>query len=273
MLTYLFTSANANAVPSAIYFIIEFVRDPKLLERVRSEIALARLPTPPNTPPIFDVVKLCEGALLQSVFAETLRMRVAVALMRSPEKHDFKLDNWVFPKGDLIFLSSRTAAYNKDLWNEGTEEDPHPLDEFWADRFIIYPDDPKSGPLKNPISSRKTATTHISLSQPGEPEVLAIDAPSHSTEFRVKDMTKPRFSVEGLAGGWIPFGGGVRMCPGRFFAKNEMMASFAMVCTNYDIDLLVPNGWKPEPDMRFFAVGALPPKGKIPFRIRRRNVE
>lgn len=188
--------------------------------------------------------------------------------MRSPERQDFKLDNWIFPKGDLIFLSSRTAAYNKDLWNEGTPEDPHPVEEFWADRFIVYPDDPRSGPLKDPSARKSTNTS----SQPkkGELEALTTDGSFDRPEGRSNDQKKPRFSSEGLAGAWVPFGGGVRMCPGRFFAKNEMMAAFAMLCTNYDIDLLVPRDWRPEPDMNYFAIGALPPKGKIPFRIRRR---
>lgn len=170
--------------------------------------------------------------------------------MRSPEKRDFKLGKWLFKKGDMIFLCSQTAAHNRDLWNSGGEEDPHPLDEFWSDRFLIYPDDPTSGPVKKGAVLKE-----------------ASKIPSQATEKR-----QPSFSMEGLAGGWVPFGGGVRMCPGRFFAKNEMMASFAMICTNYDIELLTPKGWKPEPDLDYFLVGAMPPKGAIPFRIRRKAI-
>ncbi|KAI0407179.1 cytochrome P450 [Xylaria palmicola] len=240
-------AANANAVPAATWFIIEFMRDPGLLERVRAELDEARLPSPPGQPPAFDIGKLCEGVLLQSVWAETLRLRVAIALMRAPEKRDFRLGRWIFPRGDLIFLSSRTAAYNKDLWNEGGAGDPHPVEAFWADRFIVYPGDAASGPVRQPRA--KAARGDGDDGDDGN--------------------TKPRFSLEGLAGGWVPFGGGVRMCPGRFFVKNEMMAAFALLCTCYKIELRVAKGWEPEPDMRFFATGSLPPKGKIPFRIRK----
>ncbi|KAM7212312.1 cytochrome P450 [Rhypophila decipiens] len=236
-------AANANAVPAATWFILEFLRDPELLTRVRAEIDLARLPAEKEGElPRFDVTKLCEGVLLQSVWAETLRLRVTLALIRAPEKQDFKLGDWLFPKNDLIFLSSRTAAYNKDVWNQGHKDQEHPVDEFWADRFIVYPDDPASGPLKSPKLSSREVT---------------------------EEKKKARFSTEGLAGAWVPFGGGVRMCPGRFFVKNEMMAAMALLCSCYDIELQTPEGWQPEADMRFFATGTLPPKGEIPFRIRR----
>lgn len=170
--------------------------------------------------------------------------------MRSPEKHDFKLGKWLFKIGDLIFACSQTAAHNKDLWNEGTDADPHPLDEFWAERFLIYPNDLTSGPLKQrPSQDTKTSSPSTAC--------LPLNA-------------KPEFSMKGLAGGWVPFGGGVRICPGRFFAKNEMMASLAMLMTSYDIELRTPEGWKLQPDMSYYLVGALPPKGDIPVRIRRR---
>ena len=77
--------------------------------------------------------------------------------------------------------------------------------------------------------------------------------------------------MKGLSGGWVPFRGGVRMFPGRFFAKNEMMASLAMLMTSYDIELLTPESWKLEPDMSYYLVGALPPKGAIPVRMRKRT--
>ncbi len=59
------------------------------------------------------------------------------------------------------------------------------------------------------------------------------------------------------------------MCPGRTFAKHEMLGSFAMLSSNFDIELLT-SGQEIKPDMSFFSIGTMPPKGKIPFRIRRR---
>ena len=176
--------------------------------------------------------------------------------MRSPEKHDFKLGKWLFKTGDLIFACSQTAAQNQDLWNQGTDDDPHPLDRFWAERFLIYPNDPTSGPLK---TSSQEGGARASVSK-----VATSEAP-------MVEKGQPEFSMKGLAGGWVPFGGGVRMCPGRFFAKNEMMASLAMLMTSYDIELRTPEGWRLEPDMSYYLVGVMPPKGAIPVRMRKRT--
>lgn len=250
---------NANAIPATIWFILELIRDRTLLSRVRNEVDDAMLPgTPDNLSlPKFDLAKLCSGQLLQSSYAETLRLYMAVGLMRIPSHKDYILGKWRFPQDQLIIMSSRTAHHNQEIWNTGTQERPHPLNTFWADRFLIYPNDPTSGPLKKTPDANGTATT--SADQNGE----------HNNQW--EEQNKPRFSMEGLAGTWVPYGGGQHWCPGRFFAKNEMMAAFALISSAYDIELQDP-GLKPEPDMAFFAIGMLPPKGKIPVRIRRRHI-
>jgi len=143
---------------------------------------------------------------------------------------------------------------DEEVWNTGTDKDPHPLEDFWSDRFLIYPNNPSSGPLKKhtqPQAKNSLNTTATPIAQ--------------------ETHGPPKFSLEGLSGAWVPYGGGQRMCPGRHFAKQEMIATFAMLCTAYDIELRTEEGFKPEPDLTYFPFGGLPPKGKIPFRIRRRE--
>lgn len=82
-------------------------------------------------------------------------------------------------------------------------------------------------------------------------------------------FTKLKFSMDGLAGGWIPYGGGPFMCPGRHFAKQESIGSFAVFWANYEAELQTPSGFCPEPGMKFFVLGALPPKDRTPFRVTR----
>lgn len=53
------------------------------------------------------------------------------------------------------------------------------------------------------------------------------------------------------------------MCPGRHFAKQEMIASFAMLCMAYEIDLRTEERLRLEADMGYFPFGGLPPKGRI----------
>lgn len=81
------------------------------------------------------------------------------------------------------------------------------------------------------------------------------------------------FSLEGLAGCWLPFGGGQRMCPGRHFAKSEMLGTFVMLFTRFELELLpTNNAGEVKPDMKWYPTGTLPPINKVPFRIRRKNV-
>ncbi|KAL9130023.1 MAG: hypothetical protein Q9175_007129 [Cornicularia normoerica] len=200
---------NGNAVPATIWFILELMRNRALLSRVRSEVEEARLPgTPENLNlPNFDLTKLCSGQLLQSSYAETLRLYMAVGLMRIPSHKVYILGKWRFPQDHLIVMSNRTAHHNEE-------------------------------------NAKDTATPYASRNE------------AHSNQQKEHD--KPRFSMEGLAGSWVPYGGGQHLCPGRFFAKNEMMAAFALISSAYDVELQDP-GLKPEPDMAFFPIGMLPP--------------
>lgn len=58
------------------------------------------------------------------------------------------------------------------------------------------------------------------------------------------------------------------MCPGRHFAKVEIIVTFAMMCTMFDIELI---GGLPAPNMKEVGWGTLPTSGKTPCRIRRRR--
>ena len=137
---------------------------------------------------------------------------------------------------------------NKDVWNAGTDQDPHPLEEFWAERFLVYRDDPNSGPLRRDC---RAPTTPI---------------PATGTEA----SNEPIFSLKGLKDVYTPFAGGSALCPGRHFARQEVVGTLARLVLQYDIKLQVPENWEPRMDPAFFPTGTLPPLDKVPFKIRRR---
>lgn len=185
---------------------------------------------------------------MQSIYAETLRLRMGLLINRTSQSKEVRMGPWRFPPNAPIAISTTTAATNAEIWNDARGK--HPLDRFWADRFLVFPDDPESGPLRKPLrvlNAKKLPTA-------------SGDAAS-----------APTFSLDGLAGGWIPYGAGEFMCPGRHLAKQEMIGSFAMFLASYEVQLKMPEGWRPEPDMSFFATGTMPPLGSIPFRVRKKQ--
>ena len=199
-------------------------------------------------------VKLGNNPLLQSIFAEVTRLRVVGIIPRMAVGGNFQLGEWSIPEGSILGLPSRTGAMNKDIWNAGTDKDPHPLEEFWEERFLIYPNKPNSGPLRK----------RESASYDSKQELTACSS------ILEKAPSEPTFSLKGLDGAYIPFGGGPGMCPGRHFAKQEVVCTLARIALNYDLELQVPKAWEPKMDPAFFPLGTLPPASKIPFKIRRR---
>ncbi len=79
------------------------------------------------------------------------------------------------------------------------------------------------------------------------------------------------FAIDDVEGSWIPYGGGPRMCPGRHFAKREIILTTAMLVTMFDCEVL-RDVRSLKMDMRGFGFGTLNAVGKVPVRMRRRNV-
>jgi cytochrome P450 len=240
--------ASANTVPAIGWMLLEILMRPDLLERVRKEIApyVSRDPSDPSQFAI-DIPNLCAQPLIQSIYAEVLRLRSGTVVNRVPTSSNLHIGGWHLKKGEPVIVSSYNAGRDPSVWNQGTFDEPHPIDEFWPERFIVHPDDPNSGPVLK--SSRQQQAK-----QGGEDL-------KHS---------KPLFSLDGTAGSWIPYGGGARMCPGRHFAKKEMIVNMAMFLTAFDIELTDPET-RIQPDLSYFMFGVMHPVGKIPARIRRRD--
>ena len=216
--------SNGNVLPAIFWFIFEALKDPSLCQQLLAEVQ----PCVSEETGEIDVMKLATQPLLQSTHAETLRLRVAIAMTRVSEREDYNLDGYRVKKGNPLVIFSRPAALNEEAWTLAGRKPTRPLEEFQAERFLVKKKDPE---------------------QDGELE----------------------FSMDGLAGCWLPYGGGQRMCPGRHFAKNEMLGTFALLFTRYEVQLKAGvDTAKVQPDMRWFPIGGLPPDCRVPFRIRKR---
>lgn len=250
-------SANGNSIPNSFWMIAEIIRDPALLCDVRFIVdsccinsALSELE--------FDFVKLCDEPLLQSVYAKTLRLHVASFLFRGPDRKEFNLKGWCIPRDAVILVSSFNAQMDPAIWSTRDERHCHPIDHFWAQRFL---EDTKEGSRSTDPPFSKTSVDGSSLEPPGIPS-------SKATSRDGTPPSTPVFSLKGRSGAWIPYGGGQRMCPGRHFAKQEMISSLAIMLTLFDIELVDKMGNIPENDMAGFGFGALWPKQEMPVRMR-----
>lgn len=192
----------------------------------------------------YDISALCASPLLQSLYAETLRLHVSNVILRSTLQ-DVIVRKWRIARGEIISMMSYPMHQDSSVYNTGSHEDPRPLDEFWADRFLV----PRT-------------TTHNRTEQTAEKASVSTTTPE-----KPNDATH-EFSMKGLDGSWIPYGGGANICPGRQFAKQEMLLKAALLLGNFDIELVGPPA---NIDWRFFGTGSMGVKGKARFRIRRRR--
>lgn len=226
--------------------LLEIIQRPKLLAEIR-EIISPHISWDSRNPPkmTVDIPNLCNQPLLQSIYAEVLRLHSGSVINRIPNCPDLQIGGWNLTQDQPVIVSTYNVGRDPTIWNQGTAEHPHSVEEFWAERFIIYPDDPHSGPVLK------------------------------STAQHERDDKKavPRFSLDGTAGSWVPFGGGTRMCPGKHFAKADMIVTTAMFLMAFDIELLTDGeaGSCITPDLTYFMFGVMHPEGKIRARIRRRR--
>ncbi len=227
----------------AIWNVIEIFRDHGLLLRVRAELKRAALQGITSAQ---DLEKLMSLPLLQSICAELLRLRVETPTVFSSYRDDIHINGWRIPKDNLVLVRSGAAHRDPDFWN--TKNDQHPLDQFWADRFLVYPGDPQSGP-------RKQSTING-----GKSEVQAREVPISPTEGR--------FVTSGLADSFIPWGVGERSCPGRGIARRVIVAVVATMVERYDIEILSSDFTI---NTAFDGIGTQRPLRRIPFRIRNRK--
>jgi cytochrome P450 len=162
------------------------------------------------------------------------------------EHNDLKLGDWLLPKDKLMIAVSYTAHRDENIWNTGTPTDPRPLHEFWAERFLIYPDDPNSGPLRN-VQDKHEKLTPVNSNTSGWPDIRE----------KGEKNRRPRFSTNRLAGAWVPYGGGRTLCPGRHFAKQEMLGTLAILAAAFDVEILQKDGERTGHDLKYFGLGRI----------------
>ncbi|KAK6948149.1 hypothetical protein Daesc_009913 [Daldinia eschscholtzii] len=232
---------NANVLPCIFWYIVEAMRRPKLLSQLLADVSAS---TSSETGKI-NIQELCNQPLTQSVHAEILRLYIAIFTLRHGETGSINFSGYKLEKEDLGIIYSRTGALDEEAWTRSGRPPTRPLDQFDAERFLV---DSNSPLWTNPTE--------------GERDNAAENGPLHPEKLQ--------FSMAGLAGIWLPFGGGDRMCPGRHYAKAEMTITLALLFNKFDLELMVEDTSNVRPNMKFAPFGSLPPTCGLPFRIRRK---
>ncbi|KAH8889083.1 cytochrome P450, partial [Thozetella sp. PMI_491] len=218
--------AVRNSLSAVSWAIFDLYRDPELLAGVRAEVDACAVKGADGRLQ-FDIEKLLRLPLLQAVYAETLRLRMHFYIIRMPDKVDMDIRDWIIPRQKVIVALTTVAHMDTEAWNTGANNE-HPLDQFWAGRFLRY-------------SSEGSTSS-------------------------------PTFSTKELEGAWIPYGGGPRQCPGRHFAKRQILLTIALTVSLFDIEIL-EEGLRVQEDftLKGFGSGVSHPIGKVPVKMRRRQ--
>lgn len=161
--------------------VLEIFKDPTLLSRLRNSLRGAVERTPELG---FDMKTIEKNPLLLSVYSESMRRLLTVYITRCAPEYDLKINNWLLPRNKVMMVNTYPAHMDAEVWN--TKNGAYPLDTFWAERFLVYPNDPTSGPLRKDLHDLPAA-------------------PSQRKDD--ENIEEPHFSLDGLNGSFIPFGG------------------------------------------------------------------
>lgn len=112
---------------------MEIVKDTSLLQAVRDEVSTALITDPRTGERTLDSQKLVALPLLQSIFTETLRLRINFNITRDV-KQPITLDGHTIAKGSMLQAPMMVSHYDESSW--GAPD--HPAKEFWAERHIQY---------------------------------------------------------------------------------------------------------------------------------------
>ena len=216
--------------------LLHVITTPGLADRLREEIAPILVPpegVPSRPVRVHDLGRLVRNSpLFRSTFYEVLRTCGATVSHRVVIE-DVMVAGRLFKKSTPIMLATRPQHMDPAIWGED-------YDQFVPDRFIRTDD--KGGKF----DSR---------------------AEKSQGEVEEKDTERRRLAKERMM---RPFGGGVSLCPGRFFASYEIWVLVACLIWQYDVT--VKEGEKiPTVDLKRPSLGVMSPTHDVKIRLVKRK--
>jgi len=227
---------------------MEIIKDPLLFRQVHGEVTSVCVVDEQGNSSI-EVGRLMSLPLLQSIYAEVLRLHVSINVTRELTGN-ITLGGYSLEKGSVIQAATEICHHDEAIWGVPG----HPASEFWAERHIKLVQEP-DGQWKRQFAMSK---------KPGE-----------FFPFGMLEQSSRRIITE-TNEGWLS-GGGRGMCPGRSFAKQEVILTIAMFVSTFDIEF---EGWinsadgsssdrQAQNDPRYSGTAAIPPDRDMKVRLRR----
>lgn len=208
---------SSNAIPATawmLFHILDSARnseEPNLYSQVTAEIRASKVEDG-----TIDVARLVSQPILQSTLHEVLRMYVDTLVTRSID-HDMSLP-----------LTPEKSENPRFLWLK-------------KDSMLMMPTYPAHN---DPVAWESSEFPHHPSAKIFYPYRFLTSDPRDTSQ-------KPVFTTTHAAGKLFPFGGGKTMCPGRNFAKQEMVAGVATLLDLFDFEVLGYLDGKKKPSDKF----------------------
>ncbi len=236
-----------------MWMILELARDSELLKAVREEVSTAVIIDQQTGQRDIDPQKFAALPLLQSVFTETLRLRMNFNIMRQV-KEPMTVDGCNLKKGATLQAPMMIAHYDQAVWGSTG----HPASEFWAERHLKYIKE--TDPAGNVSHKRVFAMA-------GRPSsYFPFGMLQHILPWRIF-LVRTNLLVAG---------GGEPICPGRHFAKHKIMTTIALLVSKFEFESVEwtqldgsPSDRIAHNDQRFCGTGVMPPDRDMKIRWRR----
>lgn len=220
--------------------LIELISRPTLLKLVCQELQSIADPSTVTDRVSLDISKLGTLPLLNSIYLETLRLRSSITVTRKLVA-DMELDGYILKRGNYVMTPTWLPHTSDSLW----ATDKHSAHEFWPSRFLPF----------------TSSTEEVSPSNDSTDE--------NNYEHDLRTAMQPE--------NFFPYGGGSAICPGRFFSKQEILVSVALLLLEFEVekgDFVGQDGkpvkTPPKPRADYAGGGIMPPDGDLMVRLRRR---
>jgi hypothetical protein len=124
----------STIVPSLLWSFVEILRRPDLARSLASNISRYS----PSQGATYNVESLTTLPLIESIIAETVRLRMASIATRVPKERLQLDENWVVSKDIPVLILSHDLSLNTAAWTKARPRTiEKPLDEYWAERFLM----------------------------------------------------------------------------------------------------------------------------------------